>query len=858
MNRSVKLFGLILFGMVLSLSFVSALWPFDTDWWPFGPKIQFSPGVCGECPSITTAGDANNDCAIDISDPQYIQAWKFSGGPGFCDEVHADANGDGTVDISDSQYLFAWLFSGGPKPVDLPGEEPVEPTPTGCSQYASEYTCLFDNSCRWDGSNCVDDSVEEELPAEQKCGNGDIEGNEVCDDGPLNGQPNKCNTLCDGITSGTCNNGIVEPEEECDDGNTFRDDTCASCKITFCGDAFTQSPNGKGVNELCDANQRSCTTNDGYLGSQDCAVSCLEYNECIPSESCGDGIRNGNEFCDSGINNGKPNNCNLECSEVISAEPACLDTDGGANFEEFGYVNVTNKTDYEKKYNDVCNGDLLIEYICVELEAQSQSYSCPYGCDLGACNPKLIPGKLFKVTKIINRTEGYGNDLVRLVDIVTKEVFDAVITSEGIGIVTMGGRDYNVQYISKPIGFDFEKYIEIESSPDIPASKLIKSQKVFVNSHVVMGNPVHTDRILKVQQIENLSNSYAQDRVVLYDNLADETFIVIISSEGRGIVSIDGLSYNINYFGSSTSSIFDRYIEIRKADSMQYVFNFAYIVLPLEQPVFDCGNGIVENFEWCDDGPLNGQPGKCNNECEETVPAKVDFDDDGASQDSPVTGAECGNDIVEIGEGCDDGNNENGDGCSSICEIETINKIPGEVLDEEPVGCEITGASWSVKETTVGSRVTLSVTGNIETCWGKSVSFDVFEDDLIGDDPVNVKPNNAEFLYGVATTSWIVEDIGDLFGNPEFYFIASLVENPGVTKRSNLLFVLDASNAGIGVEFGPVADKQTFNLIKGVAGDAWIDYYCGRSDTFTDGIGNVYGPEKAIEYRLDLGDVGVC
>jgi uncharacterized repeat protein (TIGR01451 family) len=42
----------------------------------------------------------------------------------------------------------------------------------------------------------------------------------------------------------------------------------------------------------------------------------------------------------------------------------------------------------------------------------------------------------------------------------------------------------------------------------------------------------------------------------------------------------------------------------------------------------------------------------------------------------------CGNGIIESGEECDDGNNDNGDGCSSICEIEIPEPICGDgVLD---------------------------------------------------------------------------------------------------------------------------------------------------------------------------------
>ena len=54
----------------------------------------------------------------------------------------------------------------------------------------------------------------------------------------------------------------------------------------------------------------------------------------------------------------------------------------------------------------------------------------------------------------------------------------------------------------------------------------------------------------------------------------------------------------------------------------------------------------------------------------------ISCDDDGKStpsSDADITGSEtssCGNGIVDIGEQCDDGNTNDGDGCSADCLIE--------------------------------------------------------------------------------------------------------------------------------------------------------------------------------------------
>ena len=62
----------------------------------------------------------------------------------------------------------------------------------------------------------------------------------------------------------------------------------------------------------------------------------------------------------------------------------------------------------------------------------------------------------------------------------------------------------------------------------------------------------------------------------------------------------------------------------------------------------DCGNGVVETGEQCDDA--NAVSG------------------DGCSAGCWIEG--CGNGVVELAEGCDDGNSTAGDGCSSACQIE--------------------------------------------------------------------------------------------------------------------------------------------------------------------------------------------
>jgi cysteine-rich repeat protein len=69
-----------------------------------------------------------------------------------------------------------------------------------------------------------------------------------------------------------------------------------------------------------------------------------------------------------------------------------------------------------------------------------------------------------------------------------------------------------------------------------------------------------------------------------------------------------------------------------------------------------CGNGLREQGEQCDDGNANNYDG-CSNYCR-------------------LTWSTCGNGILDSGEQCDDGNNNSSDTCTNICQSSTPNAGP--------------------------------------------------------------------------------------------------------------------------------------------------------------------------------------
>ncbi|KIG19527.1 Molybdopterin oxidoreductase, iron-sulfur binding subunit [Enhygromyxa salina] len=91
----------------------------------------------------------------------------------------------------------------------------------------------------------------------------------------------------------------------------------------------------------------------------------------------------------------------------------------------------------------------------------------------------------------------------------------------------------------------------------------------------------------------------------------------------------------------------------------------------------DCGDGVVQAGEACDQGPNNGPGHPCTSQCMLNVCGDGELgpgescDDGNIVDDDECTNAcalaSCGDGIVEPGEACDDGNADQTDACLSTC-----------------------------------------------------------------------------------------------------------------------------------------------------------------------------------------------
>lgn len=83
-----------------------------------------------------------------------------------------------------------------------------------------------------------------------------------------------------------------------------------------------------------------------------------------------------------------------------------------------------------------------------------------------------------------------------------------------------------------------------------------------------------------------------------------------------------------------------------------------------------CGNGLVQSGELCDDGNTGNNDG-CTSTCTIQSGYICTGTSIGSGPSNCAVVSICGNNVMNSGEICDDGNLSNGDGCSNICTIET-------------------------------------------------------------------------------------------------------------------------------------------------------------------------------------------
>ncbi len=175
------------------------------------------------------------------------------------------------------------------------------------------------------------------------CGDGTKQSDEECDEGlEDNGNTDcaygdsceKCSTQCKNVVvlGDYCGDGTEQSsEEDCDLGDsngktecTYSAKSCTVCTTdcldkagipNFCGDDNLDAGNGEACDEGSDNGNTDCPYNTNCAK---CTKECKENS--VSGGFCGDGEENGDEACDYGDNNGK-----LDCAYGVSSCNVCTD-----------------------------------------------------------------------------------------------------------------------------------------------------------------------------------------------------------------------------------------------------------------------------------------------------------------------------------------------------------------------------------------------------------------------------------------------------------------------------------------------------------------------------------------------------
>ena len=244
-----------------------------------------------------------------------------------------------------------------------------------------------------DGDEVCDDGVndgaydgcaEDCLALGPFCGDGEANGPEACDDGN-DVDDDACGNAC---VLATCGDGALQEGEECDDGNADNSDACLdSCVMASCGDTFVQA----GVEECDDAND---------VNTDACLDTCF-------AATCGDGVVwEDSEVCDDGVNDGGYDGC--DACEALG--PFC--GDGAVNGPE-------ECDDGNDDDNDACLSTCVLP---------------PSPCGMQSYEANIMV-KPVDIICVLDNSESMGEEIKGVQDNINQNV---------AGIFEESGRDYGV------------------------------------------------------------------------------------------------------------------------------------------------------------------------------------------------------------------------------------------------------------------------------------------------------------------------------------------------------------------------------------------------------------------------------
>ncbi len=196
-----------------------------------------------------------------------------------------------------------------------------------------------------------------------------------------------------------CGNGKLEGKEECDDGNQSNNDSCTNaCKKNVCGDSHLYN----GV-ESCDNGGNNVLPGAAVPCSAPYGTTCNYCNtQCqyktYTGTYCGDGVINGNEYCDG---TAMPKWCVKTSGGVVEKSKTCTanaDCDSGFSCTNAGICNGGANNGKTCTSDASCPAAKCVLPVC----ASDCSAACPF---------------TFKETSILVQSEQEGSEPQQSIDL---------------------------------------------------------------------------------------------------------------------------------------------------------------------------------------------------------------------------------------------------------------------------------------------------------------------------------------------------------------------------------------------------------------------------------------------------------
>ena len=498
------------------------------------------------------------------------------------------------------------------------------------------------------------------------CGDGkiDVQNGEMCDNaesgvGSGQGIGAYCSFDCKTVT-GSCGDGVVQGNEVCDKATFYEGigpEYCASDCLTiiaFCGDGSLQSiedcDEGTNNTDSCDYGETSCTV---------CSTQCKNINGKV--SYCGDGKNNPtDEFCDSGVNNGEyrtaaPGYCNVGCQGIgaggycgdgIPQTPEDCDNgeDNGASECEYGTETCdvcTPGCEIAPATGKFCGDDLITDGEKCDDGGDNGTYGhCKSDCTgMGeSCGNGVIDGSEFCDEGENNGLYGHCNSTCTAI----KECGDEIKQLEE---TCDSGVDNGAYRLEAPGNCN--------------------SDCQGVGEAGYCGNSV----------VETGNEECDHGGLITTDCVYGETECTVCNNECQEQVG------NVSYCGDGAIQLADG----ETCDDGANNGNYGYCASDCKSMEEYCGDDIINGTEDCDDGPNNGLYGYCKSDCSgmglycgDGVQNGGEICDHGVDNgkygfckaDCTGLGERCGDSLIQSGDGetCDNGVDNGTYGyCNSEC-----------------------------------------------------------------------------------------------------------------------------------------------------------------------------------------------